>query len=197
MAVESLRFNAFSTNYKRIQQHNAEAEAGKHSFTLAINQMADMTDEEYRGKLGFKRGSPPVTAPPSLSSSSLDLQASLPSSWDWRKLNVVGPVKNQGQCGSCWSFSAVAAMEGLYANQVGDTRCSFVFFFVFFFPLCLPFVSYSHRFLQFFSLSSSILSGLVLCLAWARSLLVGLSVLPFVFMLTIEVTDLVRSFVSG
>jgi len=47
-----------------------------------------------------------------------------PTSWDWRTHGVVNPVKNQGQCGSCWAFSTIGVIESKYAIK-GNTLTSF------------------------------------------------------------------------
>jgi len=112
-AEYSHRYNVFKTNYAMISEHNA---AGK-TWSLAVNEYADLSWDEFRAqKLGYKpvsvEGIPRITV-------SLNGLVSVPNSVDWRAKNAVTPVKNQGQCGSCWSFSTTGSVEGAVAIKTG------------------------------------------------------------------------------
>jgi len=128
-AEEQRRFEIFSKNVDLITQHNLEAAAGKHSFTLATNAFADLTNDEYRQiYLGLKRrGSSSAPKPSSSSNDSIRGSADftrladpVPDAWDWRQHGYTIAVKDQGQCGSCWAFSATCAMEGAWFQKTGQ-----------------------------------------------------------------------------
>jgi len=96
------RYGVFKTNMAFIEAHN---KANK-SFTVAMNKFGDLTVEEYRNIfLGTK-----ITkeVPARVHSHA----PKLPTSWDWRTKGAVTAIKNQEQCGSCWSFSTTGSVEG-------------------------------------------------------------------------------------
>ena len=109
-AEDDYRFKVFSANYEKITRHNRLL--GR-SYTLGLNAFTHLTQEEFAAtRLGLKM-------PKALTKNVSALPAgNLQASVDWRaKLN---DVKDQGQCGSCWAFSAVGALEGLHSVVKGN-----------------------------------------------------------------------------
>jgi len=106
-AEKAHRFAAFTKNAQVIEAHNADT---TQTFTLGFTKFADLTNAEYRATLNLRRSGKAPTARP-LSKAMPLSNAALPASVDWRTKGAVNDVKDQGQCGSCWSFSATTAME--------------------------------------------------------------------------------------
>ncbi len=103
------RFDIFKENLKTIIQHNLE----KHNFTMAVNRFTDLSATEFKKNI-VGAGLLQTTAASPCETYSFQ-NSKVPDSVDWRTQNAVTPVKDQGQCGSCWSFSATGAMEGAWA----------------------------------------------------------------------------------
>jgi len=97
------RYNIFKSNYLKMREHNR---SGK-SWTLGINQFADLTAEEFKA---FVQLHPMPQRP----RNPVDLPTTNVDNIDWRSKGAVTPVKDQGQCGSCWAFSATGSMEGAW-----------------------------------------------------------------------------------
>ncbi|KAL0346760.1 UNVERIFIED_CONTAM: Cysteine proteinase 3 [Sesamum calycinum] len=105
------RFEIFSENLRMIRSHNKKGL----SYTMGINEFTDMTWDEFRRhRLGAAQNCSATTR-----GNYKLTDAPLPESKDWRKADIVSPVKNQGHCGSCWTFSTTGALEAAYAQAFG------------------------------------------------------------------------------
>lgn len=120
-AVEEVkRFEIWLENLKFVKHHNIAHDLGLKTYKTSINELADLTVDEFvASRLGVKTSRP--VSPLNRGKSSFDHLplGDVPAKIDWRQYGMVTGVKNQGQCGSCWSFSATGAVEGQMKNVTG------------------------------------------------------------------------------
>jgi len=118
---EKFRLKIFMENKARVEKHNRLASMGKHSYELKMNHFGDLLNHEFRAIMnGYKMRSKNQTRPFQAATfiRNAHIEA-LPDNVDWRTLGAVTPVKDQGQCGSCWAFSTTGALEAMHFRKTG------------------------------------------------------------------------------
>nr|AHX59270.1 procerain B [Calotropis procera] len=116
---ENIEIEIFKDNLRYIDEQNNYNKFNHKNFTLGLNQFADLTLDEFSSiYLGTSiEYDPIISSNPNHHGEEEDIlqegAIELPNSVDWREKDVVFPIRNQGQCGSCWTFSAVASIETL------------------------------------------------------------------------------------
>jgi C1A family cysteine protease len=110
------RLAAFVENSLIIAEHNAK----ESTYTLGHNEVSDLTLAEF-SKHYLDMNFPGPRVPGSTGNEVLtaDNSTVAASSLDWTSKGAVTAVKNQGQCGSCWSFSATGSLEGAFQIKNG------------------------------------------------------------------------------
>jgi len=112
---EHQRLNNFLQATHKIESHNERFAKGLESFNMAHNKLSDLHHEEYLntrlGAIQPEQEDTNVTmfkSPPGWSA---------PTSIDWRTWGMVNKIKDQGQCGSCYSFASTACLETAYFRK--------------------------------------------------------------------------------
>ena len=107
------RYNVFSDNLNIINKHNSE----NHSWKMGINQFTDLTPTEFKSTTSCYDSDKLKDMPRMIQNFQVPIE--IPSEVDWTTFGAVTPVKDQAQCGSCWSFSTTGSVEGAYFLATG------------------------------------------------------------------------------
>eukprot|EP00826_Nyctotherus_ovalis_P048413 TRINITY_DN5703_c0_g2_i1.p1 TRINITY_DN5703_c0_g2~~TRINITY_DN5703_c0_g2_i1.p1 ORF type:complete len:355 (+),score=71.02 TRINITY_DN5703_c0_g2_i1:175-1239(+) len=112
------RKRIFLDNHRKIMQINSEG----HPYTLGINQFADLTDEEFEQMYLTENPVPESILAQGVSVSMEESEDPGDDNIDWVAKGKVAPVKDQGNCGSCWTFASISVAETFYAIKKDELK---------------------------------------------------------------------------
>ncbi len=102
------KFEIFKSNLHKVDDHES------------FSPFMDMTETQFQARLNLETEAIAESRSKMERYTLSAKRGELPTSFDWREQGAVAAIKDQGQCGSCWAFSAVANMEGLLFRKSGS-----------------------------------------------------------------------------
>ena len=109
------RYEVFRRNVMAVYQTNEEV-----TYRTGITKFSDLTKQEF-AKI-YLNLNYDAMAMANFEPVTVKVSNAAPTTYDWRDHGRVSAVKDQGSCGSCWAFSTVANLEGLYAAKKGTIK---------------------------------------------------------------------------